>query len=442
MPVANDELSEREQEILRLLATGASNKEIAQQLFISTNTVKVHLRNIFAKTNASSRTEAAMFAVNAGLVSGMPQTQPVETEMQTERIGSEQETQLAGRPVFRGNALWVGIGFFAFMLISAIVSMVFLYRQPLATNSTAAAATTELPRWKTLAPMPTPRSGLAVTAYEGYIYTIGGRTRQEITNIVERYHPETNTWETAAPKLAAVYDINAVVIGGKVYVSGGRLPSGKVTNNLEIYNPRQDSWTQGAPLPVALSAYALAAFEGRIYLFGGWDGAKFLTSVYSYDPVQDAWSLVASMPAERGYLGAAVAGRNIYVVGGYDGQKALSDNQVFQPDLVGSPGGPWIAGKSMPEGRYAMGVTSVADIIYIIGGIGQAERKYTALAYLGQTDEWQLLEAQSINLGAYLGLTNLGTYLYAMGGLIGEAPSQETLAYQAVFTVSFPIIIR
>src|SRR3990172_6090173 len=63
-----DNLSEREREILYLVATGVSNKQIAQALHISTNTVKVHLRNIFSKIEVASRTEAAMFAVGAGLV--------------------------------------------------------------------------------------------------------------------------------------------------------------------------------------------------------------------------------------------------------------------------------------------------------------------------------------------------------------------------------------
>ncbi len=66
---ANTELSERELEILKLLATGLSNKEIAAQLFLSLNTVKVHLRNIFAKLGVQSRTEATLIAIQRGYVS-------------------------------------------------------------------------------------------------------------------------------------------------------------------------------------------------------------------------------------------------------------------------------------------------------------------------------------------------------------------------------------
>ena len=72
----NAPLSERELELVRLLAKGLSNKQIARELFISPNTVKVHLRNIYAKLEVGSRTEASMVALRQGWVE-IEQPQPV-----------------------------------------------------------------------------------------------------------------------------------------------------------------------------------------------------------------------------------------------------------------------------------------------------------------------------------------------------------------------------
>jgi DNA-binding NarL/FixJ family response regulator len=65
-----DDLSPREIEVLRLLASGKSNQEIAEALFISRNTVSTHVRNILTKTGSTNRTEAAAYAMRHGL-SGM-----------------------------------------------------------------------------------------------------------------------------------------------------------------------------------------------------------------------------------------------------------------------------------------------------------------------------------------------------------------------------------
>lgn len=62
-------LTDREAEVLRLLAKGRSNKEIAQTLIIGEKTVKTHVSNILAKLNVPSRTQAALFAVRIGMVS-------------------------------------------------------------------------------------------------------------------------------------------------------------------------------------------------------------------------------------------------------------------------------------------------------------------------------------------------------------------------------------
>lgn len=68
-PESPEPLTERETEVLRLLAQGQSNKEIAQTLIIGEKTVKTHVSNILAKLSVPSRTQAALFAVRTGLVS-------------------------------------------------------------------------------------------------------------------------------------------------------------------------------------------------------------------------------------------------------------------------------------------------------------------------------------------------------------------------------------
>ncbi len=56
--------------MLELVSLGRSNREIGQQLFISTKTVSVHVSNILAKLGAAGRTEAAALARRQGLISG------------------------------------------------------------------------------------------------------------------------------------------------------------------------------------------------------------------------------------------------------------------------------------------------------------------------------------------------------------------------------------
>jgi DNA-binding NarL/FixJ family response regulator len=61
-------LSSREKEVLQLVVKGATNKEIAVQLFITENTVKNHLRNILEKLHLENRVQAAAYAVREGMI--------------------------------------------------------------------------------------------------------------------------------------------------------------------------------------------------------------------------------------------------------------------------------------------------------------------------------------------------------------------------------------
>lgn len=74
-PDSPEDLTERETDVLRLLAQGQSNKQIARSLSIAEKTVKVHVSNILSKLGVQSRTQATLYAIRVGLVSaGSPDT--------------------------------------------------------------------------------------------------------------------------------------------------------------------------------------------------------------------------------------------------------------------------------------------------------------------------------------------------------------------------------
>ena len=66
-PAYPDGLTQREVEVLRLVAAGKTDREIAEELFISARTVTTHVGHILNKTNAANRAEAAAYALRSGL---------------------------------------------------------------------------------------------------------------------------------------------------------------------------------------------------------------------------------------------------------------------------------------------------------------------------------------------------------------------------------------
>jgi DNA-binding NarL/FixJ family response regulator len=69
IPETPEALTERETEVLKLLARGQANKQIARNLYIGEKTVKSHVRKILMKLSVRSRTQAALYAARYGLVS-------------------------------------------------------------------------------------------------------------------------------------------------------------------------------------------------------------------------------------------------------------------------------------------------------------------------------------------------------------------------------------
>jgi DNA-binding CsgD family transcriptional regulator len=441
------ELSERELEILRLVATGASNKEIAQTLYISSNTVKVHLRNIFNKIGVTSRTEAAMHAVRLGLV----MTSTVKVANEEESLSPEPQLQpasLAQVETLPRNWLqrW-GTILILMMTFAAVVVGIMIAQLPIFQANAqetpmleAQPSPTAIQRWKEHSALPTARSALALAAFENQIYAIGGETAEGVTSVVQRYNPKTDQWIDLNSKPLAVADIGAVVLGGKIYIPGGRLESGKISDALEAYDPLSDKWVSYAALPTPLSKYAFVAYEGRIYLFGGWDGKSYISSVFSYDPNIDEWQTRTPMPTARGLSGAAISSGLIYVLGGTNGNEALTTNEVYTPSRDNGSDNPWHAGPELPEGRFAMGIASASDLIYVIGGKGKDSHDLPLLELSPTAPDWQALSASIPATWSFLGTVPLGQYLYMVGGLVENNPTGLTMSYQAIYTVTIPFV--
>lgn len=67
-PAAHDQLTDRELDVLRLMARGASNGEIADELYLAATTIKTHVGSIFAKLGVRDRSAAIVYAFDAGIV--------------------------------------------------------------------------------------------------------------------------------------------------------------------------------------------------------------------------------------------------------------------------------------------------------------------------------------------------------------------------------------
>lgn len=435
-------LSEREIEVLTRLASGASNQEIARDLVISVNTVKVHVRNVFDKLGVQSRTEATLYAIRHGLVTVDGESRPLSgvtgpivdqvTEPAPRRppavAVSGWQRAYAGLVSLLALALLILPGIRLEPNASADANPI-SDRRGMGTPSTWVAAS----RWARNADLPTPRTRLALVAYAGQLYAIGGDRASGVTGLVEVYDRQSDSWTARAPKPRPVSNIGAAVLGERIYVPGGCTDQSNAIGQMEVYVPAEDRWSEAAPLPMPLCAYALAVADGRMYLFGGWDGRQFVDQVWMYDPRNDTWLARAPLPSPRGFAAAGVMRDLIYVVGGYTGTQELPDTLAYS---VASDS--WSGRSPMHTPRAGLGVAVINDRLYAIGG-GWQSYLATNEQYDPATDGWSVFESPVLGQWRNLGVAALDAEIYAVGGWNGDYIGINQ-AYRALFRIMLPVV--
>jgi hypothetical protein len=136
------------------------------------------------------------------------------------------------------------------------------------------------------------------------------------------------------------------------------------------------------------------------------------------------------------------SGEKILIIGGFDGKKALTLNESYFPPRDRDGETPWQSEAPLPKGRYAMGIAHIASMVYLVGGLDEANAPAgpAGLQYATQSDQWLQMDAPPAQVGAYPALFASGNYLYVFGGESPKGLLATNLAYQAIYTISVPLL--
>jgi DNA-binding CsgD family transcriptional regulator len=439
----NTPLSERELEILRLVAQGKANKEIAAELFISVNTVKVHLAKIFHRIGVASRTEATLYAIehehvenpNHSLVN--PQDQQVESRVELvvpETVTVERAiVKLSSGEIIR--KYWWAFGIAFLVLVSFTVAWDRGWIFPKPTPDPILAAMNE-DRWKELAPMSVARANMAVTVYDNKIYVIGGETEEGVTGLTEVYDIATDTWARLPDKPTPVTNAKAVVVGGKIYVPGGRGETHKSTNVVEQFDPTLNAWQTEEKLPEPTSEYALAANEGRFYLFGGQSNEILLSSVLSFDPDIKVWTKETELPNAISGMSAINIGNDIVLIGGEEKTAKNLSIRSFSPASRNELRTLQNKGE-LPFPCSPCFANSVLDSLYLITSNGIWQLQSDSGNWLLMTPSSPLFDLSKINATA-----NSSSTIYIFPNDPNSHIGNKLYSVKVLYTISFPGIIK
>jgi DNA-binding CsgD family transcriptional regulator len=452
MAEQGEPLSEREQAVLEKMADGLTNREIARDLFISPNTVKVHVRNIFNKLAVSTRTEATTVAIQKGLLAlpGAGAAPEGEAEAIVADTGEAASTTVGApdeagqsqamdtavpatvarpwRPTSLGMILAVGL------LIGAVVTAWLLGRgaERAPTGEVEAEDAFQVEalgdtNWRTARPLPTARADMAVASIGLDLYIIGGQVEAGVINLVDVYETDSHHWLAAASKPTAVAQASAAVLFGEIYVPGGRLVDGTPTAIVEAYSPTNNAWRPVTPLPVPVAGGLALSDGSNLYLFGGWDGEQYLNSGYVYDPAAEVWQGLPPMAFARADAAGDVMGDHLFVVGGYDGQEELSVCEFFV-----WPEQKWLGCADMAAGRAGAGASAQgSNALFVFGG-GRKGGVPGGEQYNLLEDSWSPVEMPMIPAGGSwydLGVAAVETHIFALGGRQGESIVADNYTY-------------
>jgi N-acetylneuraminic acid mutarotase len=269
-------------------------------------------------------------------------------------------------------------------------------------------------RWTFRTPMPTPRWGVASVVLGGKVYVMGGQAENgAVLDVVERYDPATDTWESVARMDDERFNAAAVVFGGKIYVLGGRDKDGDVKDDVQVYDPATGLWTSDAELEEKREGASATLLNGTIYVVGGSDeNAMILNDVERLDTTSGLWSEVDNwvLDVPRASHATVTLGGIAYTVGGFSTSGPRGPVQRYDPGGIGT------LGASLDPPRGGLAAAALGGEIYALGGRSATNQVVTTVnVYDPNADAWRT--AAPLNTAREgFAAASVGGVLYVFGG--------------------------
>lgn len=397
-----NQLSEREREILRLVASGLSNQQIANQLGISINTVKVHLRNVFGKIGVASRTEATLYALRSGMVAveaadvpaALPSDAPVLVEVPDAPAPllteSPAPAPLSSEPVVLPAAEPAAESIAPVVVERSSPAVAVPDRNDVAATSTprvAEPAARPIRRRGLLRPLllllGVLASGALMIASAQALGWFEVRNLPAVGGISDPVAasaaPDASTrWQDlpALPEPRAAFAVAS--LSDQIYVIGGENADG-VLGSVVRYDVGFEAWTSLSNKPTPVTDARAVVLGEKIYVPGGRrsnDPGDVVATMERYDPRTESWEQLRDLPEPRSGYALATAEGKLYLFGGWDGSRYRQE--VFEYD----PGSDeWRERTPMPTARAYSDAAVVDASIYVLGGENESGRLATSELY-------------------------------------------------------------
>lgn len=423
-------LSDREIQILRLVTQGKSNKEIASELYISINTVKVHLTNVYQKLNVYSRTEAALYAINTGIV---PSNRSPEIDADTTYPPGFAPTSTR-TTIPRSKLIWR----LALVPIGLLILFLAIYnssRNVTDYDNFSPPVVDTRERWQILQSFSQLPAQHTTSAYKNIIYSFSGVVEGKTTTSTYAFDTIESEWIHLTEKPNPVANALAINIDESIYILGGKDDKQNPSVSLDVYDTSTNRWETKTSLPVPLEGLTAFSWHGNLYALGGAHNNKPSHAIYRYSLAEDSWQQLGDISVELHNTTAIVTSNALMLFGGEIANRATDAVYLLKLNQID----PSIAEikqlSSMPTTCTQCRVMSWSDFVFLVesGYIWQYQFEQDAWVVLSQLDEKYTQPDVSITLG------NDG-YLYFMG--INSPGETNVERFKLLYTVAVPNIVN